>query len=120
MILVDTSVWVDHFRRRSDDLVRELEQDRVLTHPFIIGELALSGLVRRDEILGLLGSLPRAVAASHEETINAVQRWHLDGRGVGWVDAHLYASALLSAATLWTNDKRLRDLSAAAGMAFTP
>jgi hypothetical protein len=120
MILADTSIWVDHFRRRSDELVAVLEQDRILTHPFVIGELALSGLVQREEILKLLASLPRATVASHEEALQAVRRWHADGRGVGWVDIHLFTSALLSNALIWTKDKRLHGLAVEAETAYSP
>ncbi len=120
MILVDTSVWVDHFRTGVDALTRALDEDAVLVHPFVIGELALSGLTRRDEILGLLGTLPRATAASHEEALRAARERRLQGRGIGWVDAHLFASALLSDATLWTRDRRLRSVCADAGIAFVP
>lgn len=120
MILVDTSVWVDHFRSGVRGLVRALEEDSVLVHPFVLGELALSGLTRREEILGLLGALPEATSASHDDALRAARERRLDGRGVGWVDAHLFASALLSNAALWTNDRRLRGVCADAGIAFDP
>ena len=120
MTLVDTSIWVDHFRAGVDGFVDALEEDSVLVHPFVVGELASSGLTRRDEILGLLEALPKATAASHDETLRAVRERRLDGRGIGWVDAHLFASALLSSATLWTHDRRLRGVCADAGIAFEP
>ncbi len=120
MILVDTSVWVDHFRGGVPALVRALDEDSVLVHPFVAGELALSGLARRDEILALLEELPQATTATHDEALRAVRERRLDGRGIGWVDAHLFASALLSDATLWTHDRRLRAICADAGIAFEP
>ena len=120
MILVDTSVWVDHLRAGVDGLAAALEEDSVLVHPFVAGELALSGLRQRDEILELLEALPRAVVASHDEALRAVRVRRLDARGIGWVDVHLFASALLSGASLWTHDRRLHEVCAGAGMAFTP
>jgi predicted nucleic acid-binding protein len=120
VILVDTSVWVDHLRRRDEALVGALEDDSVLVHPFVMGELALGGLTRRAELLGLLGALPRAVTASHDEALRAVGARRLDGKGIGWVDAHLFASALLSDARLWTRDKRLLNLCFRAGIAYAP
>ncbi len=118
MILVDTSVWIDHLQTSSLVLTQLLEEDRVLTHPFVLGELMLSGLVNREEILDLLEALPRAVHASHEEASQVVRRWSLDDRGVGWVDTHLLAATLLSEAQLWTHDKRLKAVSADAKIAF--
>lgn len=119
MILVDTSVWVDHFRKSSKRLVELLEEDQVLVHPFVIGELGLGGLVNRDEILRLLEALPVADEATHQETLTTVRRWNLDGRGIGWVDAHLFASALLSDAELWTADNRLALVCSEAEIAFS-
>src|SRR5687767_5859482 len=116
MILVDTSIWVDHLRSSSKHLGHLLQEDLVLAHPFVIGELALSGLSNRDEILQLIGALPRATEATHEEVMAAVQRWSLDGRGIGWIDTHLLAAALISDAQLWTADKRLRAVCSDAGI----
>jgi predicted nucleic acid-binding protein len=118
MTLVDTSIWIDHLRRSSKGLAKLLEEDRVLTHSFVIGELALAGLVHRDEVLGLVAGLPRATEASDEEVLNAVRQWKLDGRGVGWVDVHLFVSAQLSASRLWTTDRRLAEVCTDAGVAF--
>lgn len=119
MILVDTSVWVDHFRETSNRLIELLEEDEVLVHSFVVGELAVGGLVNRDEILGLLEALPAATEATHLEALDTVRRWDLVGRGVGWVDVHLFASALLSDALLWTADKRLALVCADAEIAFS-
>lgn len=118
MILVATSIWVDHLRASSKALVKLLEDDRVLTHPFVIDELALSGLVNRDEILGLLDVLPRATQGSHEEAMETMRRWSLNGRGIGWVGTHLLTAALSSDARLWTADERLAAVSVDAGVAF--
>jgi predicted nucleic acid-binding protein len=112
LILVDTSVWVDHLRRGNPRLSALLDGGLVLVHPFVLGELALGRLKRRTEVLGLLGEMPRAEAASHEETIEFVNRHDLVGCGVGWVDVHLLVSTALTGAKLWTLDRRL---AAAAG-----
>lgn len=106
MILVDTSVWVDHLRRGNARLKALLDDGLVLVHPFVVGELALARLKRRTEVFGLLGEMPQA------EALEFVDRHDLAGSGVGWVDIHLLVSAGLSGATLWTLDRRL---AAAAG-----
>lgn len=107
MTLVDTSVWVDHLRRGNAHLGRLLEDGLVLTHPFVVGELALGRMRRRPQILGLLGELPRAEAAQHGEVLEFVERHGLAGSGIGWVDVHLLVSAALSGAGIWTLDRRL-------------
>lgn len=112
MIVVDTSVWVDHLRRGNSRLTALLDGGLVLVHPFVVGELALGRLKRRAEVLGLLEEMPRAEAGSHDEALEFVARHDLAGSGVGWVDIHLLVSAALSRASLWTLDRRL---AAAAG-----
>jgi predicted nucleic acid-binding protein len=107
MVLVDTSVWIDHLRKDNSRLSDLLHQSRVLIHPFIIGELSCGNLKNRTTLLHLLNSLPRSVEATHNEVFTLVESRNLSGRGIGWIDAHLLASALLSAADLWTLDKRL-------------
>jgi hypothetical protein len=107
MILVDTSVWADHLRRGNDRLRSLLHDERVLGHPFVLGELACGNLRNREEILGLLASLPQAPMAGHAEAFGFLQREKLHGKGVGWVDIHLLASARLARASLWTLDRRL-------------
>jgi len=109
--LVDTSVWVDHLRSGNKDLRLLLEKNEVLTHPFVIGELSCGTLKNRSQVLGLLQELPLAVTAEDDEVLNFVETRTLWGHGVGWVDVHLLASALLSHATLWTLDKRLQALA---------
>ena len=108
MILVDTSVWVDHLRRTELVLVRLLDDADVLIHPYIIGELACGNLTKRKELLQLFHNLPQAVAACHEEVMTLIEQRSLMGSGLGYVDIHLMAASLLSGCQLWTKDKRLR------------
>jgi len=107
VILVDTSVWVDHLRRGNSRLVTLLEDMEVLIHPFVIGEIALGQLKQREHILELLGNLPSGAVATHDEVLSMIDGRDLPGSGIGWVDAHLLASALLSDAALWSLDHRL-------------
>ncbi|MFQ5738381.1 MAG: type II toxin-antitoxin system VapC family toxin [Acidobacteriota bacterium] len=107
MILVDTSVWVDHFRRDNARLRELLEEGTVLCHPFVIGELACGTLHERAGILSLLSALPGAQEAEHGEVLGFIESHKLYGKGLGWVDSHLLASALLSHCSLWTLDKSL-------------
>lgn len=113
MILVDTSVWIDHLRTGRADLSQHLESASVLIHPFVIGELACGNLQRRTEILNLLAALPHAPLADHVHVLTLIDTHQLPGRGLGWVDVHLLASALLCGAKLWTLDKPLRKTAAA-------
>lgn len=118
MILVDTSVWIDHLRRGDRRLATLLDEEQVCCHPFVIGELACGNLHNRDEILGLLGALPRAEPADEPDVHHLVDARRLWGRGLGWVDMHLLAASLLAGCTLWTRDKTLataaNDLAIAA------
>ena len=106
-MLVDTSVWIDHLRGGNARLGDLLRDGLVLVHPFVLGELALGQLKRRSEVLSLLGELPQAKSASHDEVLAFVDRHDLAGRGIGWVDVHLLASAALGGVSLWTMDRRL-------------
>ena len=119
MILVDTSVWIDHLRKGSDTLIEILERDEVMTHPFVIGELACGNLKDRHEVLGLLAALPSANVASDDEVLLFIEQHRLMGKGIGYVDAHLLASATLTGETwFWTGDKRLRAVAATLRLAF--
>ena len=121
MILVDTSVWVEHFRSASTILTELLGDGEVLGHPFVLGELALGNLRQRDDILRLLRRLPQATSASHGEVHQLIDRQALFGRGIGFVDAHLLAAARLTAGSkLWTRDRRLLAVAAQLGLAATP
>jgi predicted nucleic acid-binding protein len=108
LILVDTSVWVDHLRRGDERLAGLLERGTVLMHPFVAGEIACGSLTDRHAILELLQDLPSAVVSEHSEVLDFIERHALHGRGIGYVDLHLLASvALTDGARLWTRDKRL-------------
>ena len=112
MILVDTAVWIDHFHRSNPDLVSALEQGEVVTHPFVIGELACGTIRNREEILDLLSALPVAPIASHEEAMLFVEEGHLMGRGLGYIDVHLLASVTLDHdLRLLTRDKKLLQIA---------
>jgi len=112
MILVDTSVWVDHLRRGDNDLVALLNTSQVLIHPFVLGELACGNLHNRSEVLALLTDLPRISEASSDEVLFFIERHALMGKGIGYVDAHLLASVTLDGyAQLWTRDQRLHGLA---------
>ena len=118
MILVDTSVWVQHLRVGSSRLHALLHDDQVLCHPFVMGELACGNLRRREQILDLLAALPEARLAEHHEVLHLLESARLCGRGLGWVDLHLLASALISGCALWTLDRPLQR--AAEGLKISP
>ena len=109
MVLVDTSIWVTHLRQGSRQLEKLLMDAEVVSHPFIIGELACGNLNNRDEILSLLQSLPMTPTIEFDEFLFFIDQNHLMGKGVGFVDIHLLASAQLSGIPLWTTDKRLKS-----------
>ncbi len=112
MILVDTSVWVDHLRRRDARLAGLLDLGHVLMHAFVLGEIACGRLSDRTALLDLLRQLPAAVAADDEETLDFIERHRLHGKSLGYIDVHLLASvALTQGARLWTRDKRLHAVA---------
>jgi predicted nucleic acid-binding protein len=119
VILVDTSVWVDHLRSGNARLAEELEIGRVLAHPFVIGELACGTLGNRREVLDLLTRLPSASIATHAEALGFLERRALMGRGIGFIDVHLLASAALTnQARLWTRDRRLAVIATELHLAY--
>ena len=119
MILVDTSVWVEHLRSGSATLADALGAGRVLAHPFVIGELACGNLQNRREVLDLLGRLPSVPVATHVEALGFLDRRALMGRGIGFIDVHLLASAALAAPTrLWTRDRRLAAVASELNLAY--
>jgi predicted nucleic acid-binding protein len=113
MILVDTSVWIEHFRSGSIELGTLLNEGAVACHPFIIGELACGNLKNRVEILSLLKELPMASCAEDDEVLQFINDHKLMGKGLGYIDIHLLMSALLTRVPLWTLDKRLHETSLA-------
>jgi hypothetical protein len=120
MILVDTSVWVEHLRTSDEMLIALLNGGEVLGHPFVTGELALGNLRRRDPFLTDLQDLPQAIVASDEDVLHLIDRQALFGRGIGYVDAHLLAAARLTTGSkLWTRDRRLQAVAAQLGLAAT-
>ena len=118
MILVDTSIWIDHLRSGNQRLSRLLERSQVLAHPWVIGELALGNLHRRGEILRLLRGLPQATVATDVEVMALIDQQALYGSGIGYVDAQLLAATRLSGdARLWTIDARLASPATLLGVA---
>ncbi len=121
MILVDTSVWVDHLRYQDAELVRLLEAGRVLCHPFVVGELACGHLRGRRAVLALLRGLPSAPRAHDHEVLWWIEAHALMGRGLGYIDMHLLVSIRLEPeAALWTHDRRLGEVAAELGLAYGP
>ena len=120
MILVDTAVWIDHFRDRGSLLAELLERGEVLGHPWVTGELALGRLRGRAEILRLLGHLPQATVATAAELLALIERHELFGLGIGYVDAQLLAATMLTDdAQLWTSDRRLSKAAERVGAVYT-
>jgi hypothetical protein len=120
MILLDTSVWIDHLRRGVPLAAGLLEEGRVLMHPFVLGELACGNLKNRNEVLHLLADLPRAPTATDAEILGFIERHALMGRGIGYVDVHLLASAALARlGGLWTRESRLAAVASAMNLAFS-
>jgi predicted nucleic acid-binding protein len=121
VILVDTSVWVDHLRRGDSDLAALLDDGRVLMHPFVIGEVACGSLSERAEMIGLMMNMPAAALAEHDEVLTFVEQHRLHGQGIGFVDAHLLTSvALMPGTLLWARDRRLLRTATSLGCAFEP
>jgi len=121
VILVDTSVWIDHLRTGEPHLVALLERSQVLMHPFVLGELACGNLRRRADVLRHLGALPRSPVATDDEALRFIEAHRLMGKGIGWIDVHLLAAVALSPGTrLWTRDRRLDTVARTLGIRFAP
>jgi predicted nucleic acid-binding protein len=118
MVLVDTSVWVEHLKSGTTGLESSLNDGLVVCHPFIIGELACGNLKNRTQILSLLDTLPSAQLVDHEEAMRFIETNRLMGRGLGYIDIHLLASAVLTNVRLWTFDKRLSKAAAVLEIKF--
>jgi predicted nucleic acid-binding protein len=121
MILVDTSVWIDHLRKGDAALKRLLDKGQVLSHPFVIGELAMGSLKQRAVVLSALQDLPKTTVAHEDEVLLFTSGRALFGLGIGYIDAHLLAAAqMTSGALLWTRDKRLFEIAVKLALAFDP
>jgi predicted nucleic acid-binding protein len=119
MVLVDTSVWVAHFRKGELGLKSLLQDGGVVCHPFIVGELACGNLRNRSAILLLLNDLPMATQAEHEEVMQFIEHYRLRGKGLGFIDMHLLSSALLMKVPLWTLDRQLSEVSSVLGFKYS-
>jgi predicted nucleic acid-binding protein len=111
MILVDTSIWIDHLNNSNDDLIQLLNSGKVCIHPFIIGELSCGNISNRLEIFSLLKALPRVEPALEEEVFTLIEKKKLFGIGLGFVDVNLLASALIHNVKIWTHDKTLKKVA---------
>lgn len=111
MILVDTSIWIEHLRYGTVGLEKVLDAGDVACHPFIVGELACGNLKNRTEILALCKNLPMVTVANDDEVLKFIEIHQLMGEGLGYIDIHLLMSALLTGITLWTFDKRLHEFA---------
>ncbi|MFB8342683.1 type II toxin-antitoxin system VapC family toxin [Brucella cytisi] len=119
MILADTSIWIDHFRRGDNDLVKVIGNDLLLCHPAVIGELALGSLRDRTAVLTFLHAQRETIVATHDEVMTLIEKHCIFSMGIGYTDAHLLASVLLDQRTsLWTRDKRLKLAARKAGAAL--
>ncbi|HEY6490990.1 MAG: type II toxin-antitoxin system VapC family toxin [Terracidiphilus sp.] len=117
MILADTSVWIDHFRKTDAELQRRLVAREIAAHPFVVGELALGPLPNRSRVLFYLDHLPAVRTAQQQEVRQMVETHTLHNLGIGLVDAHLLAAALITPGTeLWTRDTKLRKVAAKLGI----
>lgn len=119
MVLVDTSVWISHLRLGNSMLQKLLQEGRVASHPFIIGELACGNISNRTEIISLMQSLPMLDAVEHEELLLFIEYNKMMGAGLGFVDVHLMAAAMLAGIPLWTQDKRLKQTCSRLSIDFT-
>ena len=115
-VLADSSVWIGHWRRPIPAFAARLHQGDVSVHPFVIGELAVGSIGHRDVVLATLRILPVNTTAEHAEVLTLVEQHRLWGTGIGWIDAHLIASALLDETELWTLDQPLARAATAAGV----
>ena len=118
MVLVDTSVWVSHLREGEAGLKKLLIAGGVMCHPFIVGELACGNLKNRHEILKYLQSLPMTISAEDGEVLKFIENHQLMGKGLGYIDVHLIAAAVLTDVPLWTFDKTLGKMTKKIGINY--
>ena len=117
MILVDTSVWIDHFRTADARLMELLLDGQAIGHAFVTGELACGNLRRRAEVLSLVAALPQLPTMTSDDAMKFLDAHRLMGKGLGWVDVHLLASVFVSRERLWTKDRRLAEAAHRIGVA---
>jgi predicted nucleic acid-binding protein len=120
MVLVDTSVWVNHLSEGDSDLADLLNDGQVMCHPYIVGELACGNMKNRREVLSLIQLLPSALSASHEEVLRFIELNNLMGKGLGYIDCRLSASALLTGVPMWSYDRRLNEANETLGIRYDP
>ncbi len=118
MVLVDTSVWIEHLRARAPGLAHLLTEGQVLSHLLVVGELACGNLSDRRRILADLSTLPSVKHASHQEVLDLVENRRLWGQGIGWIDSHLLASTLITGCEFWTFDKVLHRVARGIGLSL--
>lgn len=120
LILVDSSVWIDHVRSPLAALSALLAAQKVVQHPFVTGEVALGSIANREEIVTMLASLPQAEAVGEQDFLRFIEGHQIFGMGLGFVDSHLLASARLLNAPVWSTDKRLARQADRLGLAYEP
>jgi predicted nucleic acid-binding protein len=118
LVLADTSIWIDHFRRSNFQLARLLDRGDIVMHPFVVGELVLGKVAKIAEMIDFFHFLPATIVASTDEILEFIAKRKLSGSGIGYVDVHLLAAAALMPETLvWTRDKKLRAAAQALSLA---
>lgn len=120
MVLLDSSVWIDHLRKAEPAVASLLEDHDVLCHPFVIGELACGSLARRHVVVNILSALPTATVAEHHEVLSYIDSHKLFSLGLSFIDIHLLAACTLSFTTLWTRDRRLNEAAISLGLSYSP
>ncbi len=121
MVLVDTSVWIDHLRSREPEMATLEEGRQIFMHPMVIGELACGNLADRNDVLRYLARLPRIVVATDDEVLFFIEHHRIMGSGIGYVDAHLLTASVLHGATqVWTRDRRMMAVADGLGIGFAP
>jgi predicted nucleic acid-binding protein len=120
MVLVDTSVWVRHLRQGEPNLERLLTDGEGMYHPFVVGELACGNIRNRTEILSLIQILPLVTEAKHAEVLQFIEQNHLTAKGLGYIDVHLCASAILMGVPMWTYDRMRNEINEGMGIRYKP
>ena len=121
MVLVDTSVWIDHLRSREPEMASLHDGRQIFMHPMVIGELACGNLPNRYDVLEQLEGLPQVTVATDDEVLFFIEHHQLMGTGIGYIDAHLLTSSVLHGATqLWTRDRRMMAVADQLDIRFVP